>query len=129
MKAALKRFDTYLYSLIGIIIGMIPFFIQMIIYFIPNRSFNFSAYPFVIWVIVAVFFLCGIIIPDIYTIRYRKKADEWDDDLPVEIKAIFWRIKTPFWLSAAVLFTFVLTLEIVIRITNACGGVGHYPFL
>jgi len=129
MKSALKRFDTYLYAFILLVIGFVPFFIQMIFYFNPSSGLKFQAYPIFMWVAIALYFLLGIIIPDIYSFRKRKKINDWDNQLPKENLLIMWRIKTPLWLACAVLLVYCLTVEIILKVTIACGGVAHYPFL
>lgn len=120
MKYSLTKYWTYIFAIIlsGIGIG-VPF----IVFGATASTGNKFQYPLLMAVFAATYLLVGFILGDIYIIRYRKKNDCWNDDLPKEIKDSSWLRRTPFYLSSLIIFLVFFVLQIIYWIS------GSYPLL
>lgn len=123
MKQALKSKKVYIIAAIFAFIGLLPFFIAMIIYFVTSPQQCFEGYPWVLWGILAFYFLMGYVWGDLHVASYRRKEKKWDEPLPNEIKVSAWKRRLPFFFAALTLLIVALSLEIYYAI------MATYPFI
>ena len=119
MKKALKDFRTYLFALGLTIISVgVPY----LLFFLLKEK-QVIEYPLLHVVFVAVYLLVGFINADIYIIIYRKKNDNWSDELPQEKKDSAWMRRMPFYIACIITMTVFLVSQVICWIT------GSYPFM
>ena len=119
MKKALKDFRTYLFALGLTVISVgVPY----LLFFLLKGKHHIE-YPLLHVVFSSVYFLISFIYADIYIIIYRKKTDNWNDDLPEEKKDSAWMRRMPFYIACIITMTVFLVSQVFRWIT------GTYPFM
>lgn len=121
MKQALKDYKVYVIGGILGFLGYIPLMIGGILS-IPSLNSGFSAYPYVMWAMMALYFLIGFIWGDLYRNNVRRKTKNWDNKLPDEVIIASWKRQLPFYIGALLILITALILEIYFAIC------GYYPF-
>ena len=118
MKKALKDFRTYLIALGLTVIGVgVPY---LLFFLLEKQSID---YPVLHVVFASVYFLFSFIYPDIYILVYRKKTDNWNNELPQEKKDSVWMRRMPFYIACIIIMTVFLVSQVFRWIT------GSYPFM
>lgn len=111
-KKILTDKRVYISAIIMFVIGLIPFFVAMLLALIPSSNVSFSSYPYVIWGILVFYFFVGYVWGDIFVARTRHKISNYDGKLSDEIRTSAWKRRTPFFLSAGTLLILALILEL-----------------
>lgn len=94
------------------VIGLIPFFIAMIMALIPSSTVSFSTYPYVTWAIFILYFFAGYIWGDAFVAKARHKTSNYDGKLSDGIRLSAWKRRAPFFLASFSLLILALALEI-----------------
>lgn len=123
MKKALKDKKIYIIASILAVIGYIPLAIGGILSIPSLNSDGFFGYPYVIWAIIALYFLIGFIWSDLYKANVRRKTKNWDNKLDEEVIVSSWKRCLPFYFACLAILIMALVLELYHAI------LGFYPFL
>ena len=104
-------FKTPKYYIIGGVLAFVGLAIPFGIYgitIIPALNATPFAYIYLLWAIMAVYFLLGFVIADIRIARHRRKTQNYDGKLDDETRMKAWAIRFPFYFASAVMFTVAL---------------------
>lgn len=111
-KKILKDKKVYISAAIMFVLGLIPFFVAMIMDISSNGMFQFLGYPYATWGIFVLYFFIGYAWGDLHIARARHNLKIYDGKLPEDVRFGAWKRRTPFFLAASVLFILALSLEI-----------------
>lgn len=123
MKSALKHKRIYIIAAILSILGVgLPFGI-LAITLIPSLNLQTFAYPYLLWIFAAGYFLIGFVWGDLRVANWRRKNKEWDGQVDPKIKESAWVARWSFWFPSFFTLAVTLVFEIIAIIS------GGYPFL
>lgn len=123
MKNALKSKKVYIIGAILAFLGLIPFFVALIMYYTTSPLVCFDGYTYVTWALLAIYILVGFVWGDLHVASYRQKNKKWDEPLPPEMKISAWKRRLPFFFAASILILLAISLEICFAV------LGYYPFI
>ena len=120
MKNSLKNYIVWLISIgLSIVSIGVPYLV-LVLTMKSDRPF---VYPLLHLAIAGTYVLAGFISGDVIVISWRRKNNDWNNDLPPEVKQKAWNLRMPFYIAAALTFTVFLVNQAIFLI------IGHYPFI
>ena len=116
MVASLKRYQTYLFTILVFGIGLgVPFIAYAI-----DKSFP---YPYLILIIGCIYAILAYVFGDIIIVKYKRKNPNVVDKFPVEVEKSIWTARWPF------IFSFILLVIIFVIFFIIFKTTGHWPLL